>query len=58
MIIISGEDDWWYYNSGKTEDCTVFEKDEVQVTSVLGPDGTPYAIRRPKVKVGFDLSPR
>lgn len=62
MIDISHEDWWSYYNnifSARASDTVaVVEKDEVIITSVLGPDGTPYALRRPKIKVGFDLSPK
>lgn len=35
----------------------VVEPDEVQTTRLLGPDGSPYAIRRKKTKLGFDLTP-
>lgn len=46
---------WW---DGQTKGETVYVPDEVQITKVLGPDGQPYAIRRQKFKLGFDLSPR
>jgi hypothetical protein len=47
---------WWKHGEVKGE--TVYIQDEVQLTKLLGPDGEPYAIRRPKTKVGFDLSPK
>jgi hypothetical protein len=48
----------WYFPDGETKGTTVYEQDEVQLTQLLGPDGKPYAIRRPKLKMGFDLSPK
>jgi hypothetical protein len=45
-----------YFYSSTLPTLTVLEKDEIQLTKVLGPDGQPYAIRRPKAIVGFDLS--
>lgn len=47
----------WWYDEGRVEGKTVFEKEEIQLTKLLGPDGEPYAIRRPKTKLGFDLTP-
>jgi len=45
---------WW---NGQTKGDTVYTPDDVQITQVLGPDGNPYAIRREKFKLGFDLTP-
>jgi hypothetical protein len=45
---------WW---DGEVKGETVYILDEVQTTKLLGPDGQPYAIRRQKFKVGFDLTP-
>ena len=51
--------DWFdFYSGNEAETRTVHEADEVQETQLLGPDGKPYAIRRPKMKIGFDLTPR
>jgi len=51
--------DWYdYYSGNDAATRIVVEQDEIQETQVLGPDGKPYAIRRPKVKLGFDLTPR
>ena len=47
--------DWFV--EGSVQGTTVYEKDEIQLTKLLGPDGNPYAIRRPKTKIGFDLTP-
>lgn len=46
-----------FYSGNEAASRTVIERDEVQLTKLLGPDGLPYAIRRPKMKVGFDLTP-
>ena len=43
---------------GQTKGETVYKPDEAQLTTLLGPDGKPYAIRRTKSKLGFDLTPR
>jgi hypothetical protein len=51
------EDSWLFYSGNDAKTTVVLEKDEVQVTKLLGPDGQPYAIRRPKAKLGFDLTP-
>jgi len=32
--------------------------DEVLETQLLGPNGKPYAIKRPKMRMGFDTTPR
>jgi hypothetical protein len=48
----------WWFPEGETHGTTVYEHDEVQLTQLLGPDGKPYAIRRPKFKMGFDLTPQ
>lgn len=54
------DDDWsdyYFWGSGNdAKTSMVVEKDEVQLSSILGPDGKPYAIRRPKMQIGFDLS--
>lgn len=49
-------DDWDFYSGNTAKTYTVVEQDEVQITKLLGPDGKPYAIRRPKMKLGFDLT--
>jgi hypothetical protein len=41
---------------GQTRGEIVYESDPVQYTKLLGPDGKPYAIRRPRMKLGFDLT--
>ena len=46
-----------YFSGNAAQTYTVHEADEIQETKLLGPDGKPYAIRRPKIKMGFDLSP-
>jgi hypothetical protein len=46
-----------FYSGNSASTHTVVEQDEVQLTKLLGPDGKPYAIRRPKMKLGFDLTP-
>lgn len=51
------EDSWLFYSGNDAKSTVVLEKDEVQFTKLLGPDGQPYAIRRPKAKLGFDLTP-
>lgn len=48
----------WWYEEGKVSGTTVYERDEVQLSKVLGPDGEPYAIRRTKHPFGFDLTKR
>lgn len=48
--------DYWFQD-GQVQGTTVYEPDEVQLSQVLGPDGKPFAIRRPKFKLGFDLTP-
>lgn len=51
--------DWYdFYSGNDAKTHTVHEADEVQETRLLGPDGKPYAIRRPKMKLGFDLTPK
>lgn len=52
------EDSWLFYSGNDAKTSTVHEQDDVQITQLLGPDGKPYAIRRPKVKLGFDLTPK
>jgi hypothetical protein len=47
-----------FYSGNEAKINYVHEADEVQETQLLGPDGRPYAIRRPKMKIGFDLTPR
>jgi hypothetical protein len=54
----NSEDAWLYYSGNEAKCTTVVEQDSVQLTKLLGPDGQPYAIRRPKSKLGFDLTPR
>lgn len=49
-------DFWDYYSGNDAITRTIVEQDEVQITKLLGPDGKPYAIRRPKIKLGFDLT--
>jgi hypothetical protein len=51
------EDSWLFYSGNDAKTTVVVEKDEVQLSKLLGPDGQPYAIRRPKAKLGFDLTP-
>lgn len=46
----------WYWPEGECSQPTVYERDEVQICKLLGPDGKPYAIRRPKHPVGFNLT--
>lgn len=48
----------FWFPEGETHGTTVYDKDEVQITKLLGPDGQPYAIRRIKNRIGFDLSPK
>jgi hypothetical protein len=48
----------WWFPEGETQGTTVYEPDETQMTQLLGPNGKPYAIRRPKLKIGFDLTPK
>lgn len=57
-IVRSDYDGWEYYSGNEARTNLVHESDEVQVTQLLGPDGNPYAIRRPKMKLGFDLTPK
>ena len=45
----------WYWPEGECPQPTVYERDEVQICKLLGPDGKPYAIRRNRHPVGFDL---
>ncbi len=52
------EDSWLFYSGNDAKTSVVHEQDEVQLSQLLGPDGKPYAIRRPKMKLGFDLSPK
>lgn len=47
-----------FYSGNEAKTRTVHEADEIQETQLLGPDGRPYAIRRPKMKIGFDLTPK
>jgi hypothetical protein len=56
MKIVKSDWDGWEFYSGTVGGETIIEADEVQISKVLGPDGSPYAIRRPKVKLGFDLT--
>lgn len=56
-IVKNDYDGWEYYSGNEARTYQVHEPDEVQVTQLLGPDGNPYAIRRPKMKLGFDLTP-
>jgi hypothetical protein len=51
------DDSWLFWSGNEVRSTTVIEKDEVQITRILGPDGQPYSIRRPKAKLGFDLTP-
>jgi hypothetical protein len=51
------EDSWSYFSGNEAKTTVVHEQDQVQITKLLGPDGQPYAIRRPKLKLGFDLTP-
>lgn len=44
-----------YWPEGECPHPTVYEPDEVQLCKLLGPDGKPYAIRRPRQRIGFDL---
>ncbi len=58
MKIVKNDYDGWEYYSGNEAKATyIHEADDVQVTQLLGPDGQPYAIRRPRMKLGFDLRP-
>lgn len=56
-IVKTSYDGWEFYSGNDAKTNYVHEADEVQVTQLLGPDGQPYAIRRPKMKIGFDLRP-
>jgi hypothetical protein len=51
------DDSWFLWSGNDAKASVVIEKDEIQITKLLGPDGQPYAIRRPKAKLGFDLTP-
>ena len=53
---MSYNSDYWL-PEGQVGGQNVIEQDDVQLTQLLGPDGKPYAIRRPKMKLGFDLTP-
>lgn len=46
-----------WFKEGECKGETVYVPDDVQICKLLGPDGQPYAIRRPKFKLGFDLTP-
>jgi hypothetical protein len=46
-----------WYEEGSCKGETVYVPDDVQICKLLGPDGKPYAIRRQKFKLGFDLTP-
>lgn len=48
----------WWFPEGETQGTTVYDKDEVLITTLLGPDGKPYAIRKARAKIGFDLTPK
>lgn len=45
----------YYFSEGDCASPTIYESDEVQLTQLLGPDGQPYAIRRAKRRIGFEL---
>lgn len=49
---------YWIFSGNDAKTHTVHEQDEIQLCKLLGPDGQPYAIKRPKMKLGFDLSPK
>jgi len=49
------EIDSHYSPQGDCPNPIVHERDEVQITQLLGPDGKPYAIRRKAHPVGFRL---
>jgi len=57
-IVKTNYDGWEFYSGNDAKTNYVHEADEVQETQILGPDGKPYAIRRSKMKIGFDLTPR
>lgn len=46
-----------YLDQGQTRGEIVYESDPIQETKLLGPDGRPYIIRRPRMALGFDLRP-
>ena len=46
----------WYWPEGECPQPTIYEPDEVQLCKLLGPDGKPYAIRRARQRIGFDLT--
>lgn len=54
MVDVNG----WWYPDAQVQGTTVYERDEVQLSTVLGPDGAPYAIRRVQHSIGFDLRKR
>lgn len=56
-IVKNDYDGWEYYSGNDAKTTSILESDEVQFTQLLGPDGSPYAIRRPKMKLGFNLTP-
>ena len=45
-----------YWPEGECPNPTIYEPDEVQLCKLLGPDGKPYAIRRARQRIGFDLT--
>ena len=57
-IVKTSFDGWEFYSGNDAKTNYVHEADEIQETQLLGPDGKPYAIRRPKMQIGFDLTPR
>ncbi len=50
----SNYDSYWF-KDGEVSGTTVYEQEEVYLTKLLGPDGQPYAIHRPRRQIGFDL---
>lgn len=56
-IVKNDYDGWEFYTGNDAKTHYIIESDEVQLTQLLGPDGSPYAIRRTKMKLGFDLTP-
>jgi hemin uptake protein HemP len=52
----SYEDSWLFWAGNDARATTVLEQDEVRITRILDHNGQPYTLRRPKIKLGFDLT--
>jgi hypothetical protein len=50
------EDSWLFWSGKDTLATTVIEQEDVRITRILDHNGQPYAIRQPKMKLGFDLT--